>query len=402
MYSDPAGAILAHIIRLGPSSRADLAREMQLSPASLSRIVRPLIERGLLSDELSGVSSSGMGRPSQLLEVPAASFIFAGINLGFRELHGVLTNVRAEVLCQLTSPLDDRSPTAIAEATAALAGDLLTLFCESRSHSVVSGSGDSRNDIHLDIAPPTIQGLTIAADEPFVDGLRHSDQLLSLGTPIDTVNTTDGLAILEQWFGVGREHHAFVLTTVDDDVRTRRVESNNSTPPALISARRQDPTAHLPLAGATGICQYGHVGCAAGALTRAAVIARARSGRLLIGDNEHRPFNLADLTYLAEIGDLPSRSALTEFGANLATFVTIVGRASGVTNVVLDGECVALVDSPWVIDSFETAMSSFSVPGLAPLHAHSRTGYSMRQARGGAAAAISTWVSRVLSDSIHP
>ena len=406
MNPDPAVAILTRIIRLGPSSRAGLAREMQLSPASLSRIVRPLLEAGLLSDDLSGLSSSGMGRPSQLLEVPSHRFAFAGISVGSRELHGVLTDVRADVLCHLTRPLNEQTPAAIGEAITVLTSDVLAELqrwstATPGEKSRASGDAPPASSTGAPTGLPLkLQNLTIVAKG------SSSQELFAQGTgalnlprvPIQVISTTDGLRILEQWFGVGREEEAFVLSTIDDDIHTHRVDSSHSIQSFLQPTSHHDPTAHLPLAGATGICQYGHVGCAAGALTQAAVIGRARSGRLLIGDNEHRPFNLTDLTYLAEIGDLPSRSALTEFGSNIATFATTIGRAMGVNDVVLDGECLTLFDSPWAIDAFEARMNTFSVPGLAPLRSHPRTGYSLRQARGAAAAGIATWVSNALSN----
>ncbi len=414
MYSDPAVAILSRVIRFGPSSRAELAREMHLSPASLSRIVRPLLEAGVLSDDLSGLSSSGMGRPSQLLDIPSSRFIFAGISVGSRELYGVLTDVRAQVLCHSTCPLNEQTPAAIGDATTKLTNDLLATFRTQHPatppddpHTPDGHQPSAAPDVSTGVSPqlsPHLQNLTISVKESFPRELfAQGVGALNLpDVPIQVIGTTDGLGILERWFGIGRNHDAFVLTTIDDDVHTLRVESDDSIQPFLTPASRPDPTAHLPLAGATGICQYGHVGCATGALTHAALIARARSGRLLIGDNEHRPFNLTDLTYLAEIGDLPSRSALAEFGSNLATFATVIGRATAVNDVVLDGDCLTLLDSSWASDAFDARMNAFSVPGLAPLHTHPRTGYSQRKASGAAAAGIATWVSSVLRDGVQP
>src|ERR1700689_3675514 len=65
--------------RSGPISRADLARQSQMSAPTVSAIVAPLLERGILS-EVQVAPSSG-GRPPILLQLnPKAGYV-VGIKL---------------------------------------------------------------------------------------------------------------------------------------------------------------------------------------------------------------------------------------------------------------------------------------------------------------------------------
>src|SRR5690606_15488318 len=62
-------AVLAHIGGHGPTSRADLARELRVSPALITQHTRQLISDGLLQ-ELAHSPSQG-GRPARLLGLVA-------------------------------------------------------------------------------------------------------------------------------------------------------------------------------------------------------------------------------------------------------------------------------------------------------------------------------------------
>ncbi len=66
-------AVTRYLLMHGPSTRADLAGELQLSDASLSRVARLLVEQGIVTEHADrGVSTTGatgaaIGRPRQIL-----------------------------------------------------------------------------------------------------------------------------------------------------------------------------------------------------------------------------------------------------------------------------------------------------------------------------------------------
>lgn len=74
------GLILTHVARVGPRSRALLARETGLNKTTVSSLVAELIEAGLLA-ECDGARSGGVGRPSQALELDGRRLVALGVEL---------------------------------------------------------------------------------------------------------------------------------------------------------------------------------------------------------------------------------------------------------------------------------------------------------------------------------
>ena len=107
----------------GPISRAQIARTLDLSAGSLTRLAQPLIESGLLV-EVGEQSSGHAGRPSRLLDVVSQSRHFVGIKLTGDSALGVVTNLRAQVVAQTRVPLDSREPSVVIEALARLVAEL--------------------------------------------------------------------------------------------------------------------------------------------------------------------------------------------------------------------------------------------------------------------------------------
>src|SRR6476646_5233662 len=109
----------------GPLPRRDLAAKFGVSAATLTRTVAPLIERGVLI-ELEEPLAGGMGRPARLLDVPASTHLFVGIKLTGESLHGVLTDLRADIVAARTVDLDDLDPPRVAAAIGRLVAELDT------------------------------------------------------------------------------------------------------------------------------------------------------------------------------------------------------------------------------------------------------------------------------------
>lgn len=67
-----SAAVYRLIDQHGPISRIQIAEQSQLAPASVTKITRQLIERGLIK-EVDQQASTGAAAPSPLLPKPAAS-----------------------------------------------------------------------------------------------------------------------------------------------------------------------------------------------------------------------------------------------------------------------------------------------------------------------------------------
>jgi DNA-binding transcriptional ArsR family regulator len=76
-------SVAIEVLVHGPLSRTDLARRLDLSAGSLTRLTKPLIETGLLVEVADGGGPAEIrqGRPSQPLDVVAESRTFLGLKV---------------------------------------------------------------------------------------------------------------------------------------------------------------------------------------------------------------------------------------------------------------------------------------------------------------------------------
>ncbi|MDR1852784.1 MAG: MarR family transcriptional regulator, partial [Propionibacteriaceae bacterium] len=95
-----AHRVAVEVLIHGPIARSELARRLGLSPSTLTRVARPLIQSGLVREyEAKGQAGpTGTGRPVQPLDIDPASRHFIGVKITSDQAHGVLTDLRANVV----------------------------------------------------------------------------------------------------------------------------------------------------------------------------------------------------------------------------------------------------------------------------------------------------------------
>lgn len=377
LYEDSARATAAHVLTAGPISRADAARDLELSGATLTRLVRPLVDSGLVSDARVGTPRSGIGRPTQLLEIQAEDHHFVGINLTATSAHAVLTDARAVPILTRSEPLRSREPRKVAEQLDSL---IVELSSGEQSGSVghigISAGGHIANNKVVDSRFLGWKGVDLA-------GMLAS----ASSSAVHVFNDLVALTMLEQWFGLGRTTSSFLLATVGAGIGHGIIHNRRAVSSVF---EGYSSTSHLPLLGAKGMCQYGHVGCANGVLTTPGVLARAAGARS-ITHPESGPRTLDELIGLADSGDPSCQFAIAEFGGNLATYVQTVCGGAMVIDVILDGEAIVLLDTPWA-STFMDGLHRFSSPNLPSIKVHKGNGRFDRWAQGAATGAIVAWL----------
>ena len=102
-------AVALEVLLNGPLSRSDIARKLELSPGSLTRLSTPLLESGLLI-EVEEVMDGRAGRPSKPLDIVPASQHFIGIKLTGTDVVAVLTDLRANVIDRALCHAHQREP----------------------------------------------------------------------------------------------------------------------------------------------------------------------------------------------------------------------------------------------------------------------------------------------------
>lgn len=90
-----AHLVLAYFRDHPRTTRPEIAADLDLSPASVSRIVTRLVARGLIEE--SGDTSGSGGRPRSVLTLNASSECVVGIDLGGTKCHGAMSGLDGQV-----------------------------------------------------------------------------------------------------------------------------------------------------------------------------------------------------------------------------------------------------------------------------------------------------------------
>ncbi|MHB1973290.1 MAG: ROK family protein [Acidimicrobiales bacterium] len=264
-------AVLALIGQRGPTSRAVLGRELDLSSATVSQVTKWLIERGVL-EPLDFEPSIG-GRPAQLLGLVAT----AG--------HAVGVKVAADHLAIVDVRLDGQVVNARNEAFDVMAPDALVCLAQSlrsfigTSEPPLLGIGVGVPGI---VTRPDV-GTVDAAVLNWVDMPVGRQLRKELDTPILVENDVKALAIAERLYGRGRTRRNFVVITVGRGVGFASVADGVLRRGASGGAGE---IAHAVLNATGPVCACGSRGCleayvgAEGLVTagRVAGVLRGREG----------------------------------------------------------------------------------------------------------------------------
>ena len=204
------------------------------------------------------------------------------------------------------------------------------------------------------------------------------------GLQLSYMNDVEALAVGELYYGVGCQTDAYAVAEIGARVGYVCVRDGHLVPSPTGG---YGTTEHLLLAGSHGVCECGHVGCASGALTKKAVLTRTREARAQGRQTKRRPIDYEDLMGLALRGDVFCQKAITEFVHHLSVYLQEIAVATLVRDIVVDGEGVELLRSPWAV-LFSDAMQSCAGEGFDPPRIHCRFGGDNRWAWGAATTVV--------------
>ncbi|MGQ5603366.1 ROK family protein [Streptomyces sp. EKS3.2] len=197
-------SVAIEVLVHGPLSRTEIARRLDLSPGSLTRLTKPLIQEGLLVEvEEAGATEGRQGRPSQPLDVVADSRHFLGFKITDDTVYGVLTTLRSEIVARLDRSLAARDPGDVADVLAGMTREL------SRGRPRPAGLGIGVGGL--------VEGRSVVGESPFL-GWRGVPLAALVeertGLPVVVENDTAAFVEAETWFGAGRGLDRFVVLTI--------------------------------------------------------------------------------------------------------------------------------------------------------------------------------------------
>ncbi|MEV4576347.1 ROK family transcriptional regulator [Nonomuraea jabiensis] len=363
-------AILALLGTVGPLSRSEIARRLDLSPATVTQLTRELMGHGML-EELDLKPSRG-GRPAVRLGLVGS----AGRALGVKVTadHLVLVDVRldGEVLGSWERPFDPSAPDALDSLAGAISSVVAESSADERTPPLL-GIGVGVPGSVDDQATGTVNAPTLGWRAMAVgDWLRRRLEL-----PVLVENDVNALAAAERLYGRGRTHRDFLVVTIGRGVGAAIVADGRVYRGARGGAGE---FGHLPVDPGGPVCGCGARGCLEAYVGAAGLLASARAR------NVH--LDLPALGRAAAGGDAGAREVFAEAGA-------ILGRATaGLINVV-DPEVVVVLgegtaDWPLWRASFDAALRAQLYPGRRDISVEVESWDDTSWAQGAAALVLAT------------
>lgn len=200
----------------GTISRVQVARELDISPASVTTLTSDLIEQGLLHETEAPLASgdTGRGRPPVALAVQGGARLVVGIKLSDRVQTAVVLDLAGEKLAEERLELPGLSHP-VADVLEA-AGDLLTrLLARAGLESGQIAAVGIGLPGFVDHATGHVFWSPILT-ERHVDFAAQAQERLGLPVVID--NDANLVALAELWFGAGRDRAEFVVVTIEHGV----------------------------------------------------------------------------------------------------------------------------------------------------------------------------------------
>lgn len=361
--------LVREVLIHGPIARAELGRRLGLSPASLTRLSKPFLDRGLFVEgavELAGA----VGRPAKPLDVRVDLQRFVGIKLTGDQALGVLTDLRAKTLGEHVADLAGHSPEEVVEALAAVV-------------EALAGSGGDVADIAgvgVSIGGK-VTGQQVVLRAPFLEW-REVDLggMLSrrLGLPVVVENDVVALTEAERWFGLGRGIDDFAVVTTGAGVGYGLVIHGRQviTPDTGLGLG-----GHFPLDPTGPICADGHRGCSTAMLSTTSMCASAAVG---LG----RLVSYEELLALAASGNAVAVQVVGTAGRSLGRMIAAVANLTMVGTVVLSGEGIGLVDVPVAASELRAGIAADRDPDASEVRVLTGDADFGAWARGAAAVAV--------------
>lgn len=339
-----AASVAVEVLVNGARSRAQLAKHLRLSPATLTRLVRPLIDAGVLV-ETEAVRTAGRGRSSLPLDVVVGAHRYIGVKVTSDASYAVLTDLRANVLSTDVVAVPSHE---VSDVVATVAG------CVKR---LAAGAEQPVRAIGVTVGGHVENG-EMVADSSFLDW--HGVPLRALlahevDVPVHLANDVVGLTRAQQWFGHGRAHADFALLTVGAGVGYGLVIDSKLVDTFI------DPVSHLPIDPHGPLCAWGHRGCLTAYVTSAAMTGAVEQGH-------GRPVTYDQVLDLAAAGDPVASRVTREAAYAIGRATGAITSFTGVERIILSGEGVEVAQLNMdVVNSARLEYTAGHLSGVQPV-----------------------------------
>lgn len=362
-------AILAHLGAQGPTSRADLARALNVSPALMTQLTKDLLADGFLR-ELEHSPSQG-GRPARMLGLVATAGRAIGVKVAADHVAFVEVGIAGAVLRSASEPFDASASTFLADLTV-----LLRRFIDGGSKVPLLGIGVG------------VPGSVDRQGNGLVDSIQLGWNQVPVGAalrrelslPVLVENNVNALAMAERLYGLGRRYENFMVLTIGTGVGAGFVLDG-----VVLRGHSggSGEIGHIPVAVGGPQCTCGNRGCLEAFIGEAALVRIARE-RGVVGAES----GMSALRGAADSGDEGAAAIFSEAGHLLGRTLAGIVHTIDPEIVIILGEGTAAW-SHWSF-GFEPALRSSLIPNRRGLAVAVETWQDESWAQGAASLVLAT------------
>ncbi|NEA53693.1 ROK family transcriptional regulator [Streptomyces sp. SID13666] len=370
-----ASLVFTTVLSHGPLTRIEIGRRTALSPAAVTKAVRPLMAAGYLVEGVDEEARASLGRPANPVRVDGGRALFIGVKVTGDEIIAVLTDLCCRIRVARHVQLTARDPGAVLASIGALVQELLT---EAEGFGVqVSGLG-------LAVSGDVDRVAGVVRYSPFLDWRDVPLAELAgtvTGLPVTVDNDVRALTVAEQWFGAGAGVSDFALVTVGAGIGCGLVVHGRVVSGAHGVAGE---IGHLSIDPLGPLCHCGNTGCVEAIAGDAAIIRRVREVTgLLVTDS-------AQALELAHQGDPGAREVYARAGEVIGRAIGAVVNVLGPERVIISGEGLAAYDL--FAEHIRVAFTASAFGTAAQCDVMTRPLPFEEWARGAAATAIQSFI----------
>ncbi len=317
----------------GQIPRVQLAKDLGISPASVTTMSSELIEAGLVEEVAAPRDNdAGRGRPAVALGVRAQAHRVAGMKLSDREHTAVIVDFAGKLIADEAIPRLP-GPMSLPE----ILDTIETLLARVCAKAWVERADLSAVGIGLpgfvDCAEGVVCWSSILAERAVPIAAAATARL---GLPVYVDNDANLVALAELWFGAGRSLSDFAVVTIEHGVGMGFVMNHRIYRGAQRLGMELGHT-KVQLDGA--LCRCGQRGCLEAYVADYA-LAREATTALNWGHKENQTINilLESLYDHAKAGNATARSIFRRAGRYLAVGLSNVVNLFDPSLIILSGE----------------------------------------------------------------
>lgn len=264
------GIVLSTILSRGRISRKEIARQTGLTAATVSNLVKELLDRGYVEEAgAEDAAAERAGGPIPiLLQIKDTDPVVVGVHVGTTRVRVAGFNLKAEIKCEAEFALDPRLPQDV----------LITQISERIRAVLGKPAADMKSILGVGVGVAGVidvdTGTVRSHANPNLAGLPLRDLLQQdLGVGVVVNNLVNAMAMAEYWFGNGRDVKHYPLVFVGAVIGTALMINGENYVGAHQAAGH---IGHRIVNPGGSLCTCGRKGCLDAEVSEIALLRKAR------------------------------------------------------------------------------------------------------------------------------